>query len=236
MRRNLAAFIGAAALALSIPGLASAHSYHGHWHWRASMHARSGECWMERHVSRTASQGTGSAASGGSAVGSSSQTSQGGGQSQGTGSAASGGSAAGSSSQASQSGGQSQGVTTTSTGGKTVDGYQVVQTIDLTATAYGPSAQDNYPYGATDYFGNALVAGDVAVDPRVIPLGTWLWVEGYSFSPYLPSVGFLAHAVDTGGAIKGNRIDLFVNAPDSIVSNFGIQGVTAFVLNKPLAK
>lgn len=210
MRRNLAAFIGAAALALSIPGLASAHSYHGHWHWRASMHARSGECWMERHVSRTASQGTGSAASGGSA--------------------------AGSSSQASQSGGQSQGVTTTSTGGKTVDGYQVVQTIDLTATAYGPSAQDNYPYGATDYFGNALVAGDVAVDPRVIPLGTWLWVEGYSFSPYLPSVGFLAHAVDTGGAIKGNRIDLFVNAPDSIVSNFGIQGVTAFVLNKPLAK
>jgi len=121
------------------------------------------------------------------------------------------------------------GSSTTSSTGKTIDGYQVVKTISLTATAYGPSAQDNYPYGAVDYFGNPLVAGDVAVDPSVIPLGTKLWVTGYN-SPNLPAGGFLATADDEGGAIKGNRLDIYINEPDSIVSNFGIQGVTVYVL------
>jgi Uncharacterized protein conserved in bacteria len=40
--------------------------------------------------------------------------------------------------------------------------------------------------------------GVIAVDPALIPLGTNIFVEGYG----------LAHALDTGGAIKGNRIDL----------------------------
>ena len=39
----------------------------------------------------------------------------------------------------------------------------------------------------------------IAVDPRVIPLGTKVWVEGYGY----------AVAADTGGAIKGNKIDVF---------------------------
>lgn len=41
--------------------------------------------------------------------------------------------------------------------------------------------------------------GRIAVDPRVIPLGTRLFVEGYG-----PAV-----AADTGGAIKGRRIDVW---------------------------
>jgi len=40
--------------------------------------------------------------------------------------------------------------------------------------------------------------GHVAVDPRVIPLGSLVYVEGYGF----------AIASDTGSAIKGKRIDL----------------------------
>lgn len=40
----------------------------------------------------------------------------------------------------------------------------------------------------------------IAVDPRVIPLGTKVWVEGYGE----------AVAADTGGAIKGNKIDVFI--------------------------
>jgi uncharacterized protein YabE (DUF348 family) len=40
----------------------------------------------------------------------------------------------------------------------------------------------------------------IAVDPRVIPLGTKVFVEGYGY----------AVAADTGGAIKGYKIDLFM--------------------------
>ncbi|MBD8034106.1 MULTISPECIES: LysM peptidoglycan-binding domain-containing protein [Solibacillus] len=40
----------------------------------------------------------------------------------------------------------------------------------------------------------------IAVDPRIIPLGTKVWVEGYGE----------AIAADTGGAIKGNKIDVFI--------------------------
>lgn len=40
----------------------------------------------------------------------------------------------------------------------------------------------------------------IAVDPKIIPLGTKVWVEGYG----------VAIAGDTGGAIKGNKIDVFI--------------------------
>lgn len=105
------------------------------------------------------------------------------------------------------------------------------ETINMTATAYGPTLQDNYPYGPVDYFGKPLKAGDVAVDPRIIPLGAKLYVSGYS-SPFLPSGGFYAVARDTGGAIKGDRIDIFINGSESQVNSFGIQHVKVTVLSK----
>lgn len=42
--------------------------------------------------------------------------------------------------------------------------------------------------------------GTIAVDPKVIPLGSRIWVEGYGWGL----------AEDTGGLIKGQIIDLFM--------------------------
>jgi 3D (Asp-Asp-Asp) domain-containing protein len=50
--------------------------------------------------------------------------------------------------------------------------------------------------------------GTVAVDPKVIPLGTRLWVEGYG-----PGI-----AVDTGGAIRGKRVDLYMASRGECIS------------------
>lgn len=140
------------------------------------------------------------------------------------------GGASGGGTQQGQSGNGDSG-TQASSGGHEIDGHTVLQTMHLVATAYAPTLKDNYPYGPVDYYGNPLVAGDVAVDPNVIPLGSLLWVSGY-ISPNLPAGGFLARAVDTGGAIKGMRIDIFINQSEQTVSLFGIQNVTAYLLAK----
>ena len=60
----------------------------------------------------------------------------------------------------------------------------------------------------------------IAVDPRVIPLGTKVWVEGYGE----------AIAADTGGAIKGNKIDVFIPS-DGQARNWGVRTVSVKILN-----
>ncbi|MCM3086542.1 LysM peptidoglycan-binding domain-containing protein [Bhargavaea ginsengi] len=60
----------------------------------------------------------------------------------------------------------------------------------------------------------------IAVDPKVIPLGTEVWVEGYGE----------AIAGDTGGAIKGNRIDVFI-PNKSRALQWGSKTVKVKVLN-----
>ncbi len=114
---------------------------------------------------------------------------------------------------------------------KTIDGRPVLDTYHMIATAYGPSLKDNYPYGPVDAFGQPLQAGMIAVDPSVIPLKSTVYVQGYQDAS-LPSGGFLGHAMDTGGAIQGHRIDIFMNAGAQTVSNFGVQPVTVYVLGK----
>lgn len=106
----------------------------------------------------------------------------------------------------------------------------VAKTLDVKATAYSASAQENGGYGAVDYFGNPLQLGTIAVDPSVIPLGSTVYIEGYNFDG-LPAGGMLAKATDTGGAIKGNRIDIFVPGSPSKAKQFGLQNVKVHVLN-----
>ncbi|GAB2718265.1 stalk domain-containing protein [Paenibacillus thermoaerophilus] len=93
------------------------------------------------------------------------------------------------------------------------------------ATAYSASPEENGGWGAVDYFGNPLELGTIAVDPSVIPLGTKVYVTGYKHDG-LPAGGFYAEARDIGGAIKGDRIDIFIPGPRSEAFKFGVQDVT----------
>lgn len=106
--------------------------------------------------------------------------------------------------------------------------YSYVKTLQVKATAYS-SANDENGWGPVDYFGNPLKLGTIAVDPDVIPLGTKVLVTGYSH-PGLPKDAFLATATDTGSAIQGNRIDIFIPGSKSFVSEFGFQYVQLYIV------
>lgn len=102
--------------------------------------------------------------------------------------------------------------------------------ITMSATAYdlsfastGKRPGDKY-YGMTAS-GTMAKPGTVAVDPRVIPLGTKLYVESLDGTP---DYGY-ATAEDTGGAIKGNKIDLFFHSATD-VRNFGRRKVKVHIL------
>lgn len=99
--------------------------------------------------------------------------------------------------------------------------------LTMRATAY--NIEGNEKWGNLTASGTTVRHGVVAVDPKVIPLGTKLYISGYN-SPLLPKGGFVAIAEDTGGAIKGNRIDIFIDAPREKVSDFGIQNVKVTIL------
>lgn len=66
--------------------------------------------------------------------------------------------------------------------------------------------------------GASVSRGIIAVDPRVIPLGKSVYVEGYGY----------ARALDTGGSIQGNRIDLYMNSTQEARS-WGVRTVTVYV-------
>ena len=60
--------------------------------------------------------------------------------------------------------------------------------------------------------------GSIAVDPTVIKLGSHLYVPGYGYG----------YAVDTGGAIKGTLIDVWLTCDAAI--QWGRRQVTIYVL------
>lgn len=81
------------------------------------------------------------------------------------------------------------------------------------------TAYDSGCTGITASGTPAIAGRTVAVDPNVIPLGTKLYIEGYGE----------VIAEDTGGAIKGNIIDVCV-ATQSIARKNGIKNLKVWIL------
>jgi 3D (Asp-Asp-Asp) domain-containing protein len=93
--------------------------------------------------------------------------------------------------------------------------------FEMEATAYDPGP-GSCP-GTSDNVtcnGKRAGYGIVAVDPKVIPLGSKLYIEGYGYGI----------AADVGGAIKGNRIDLGYNSREGALK-WGRKTVRVFIID-----
>ena len=88
--------------------------------------------------------------------------------------------------------------------------------LNVVATGYTPG--DPGCTGIT-YTGTKASRGTIAVDPKVIPFGTKLYIPGYGYGV----------AADTGGAIKGNKIDLCYESRTEAL-NWGIKNITVYVV------
>ena len=107
-----------------------------------------------------------------------------------------------------------------------VKGLDYKYSIECKATAYDLSPEENGGYGGQSATGVPLEKGVIAVDPRVIPLGSRVYIEALDGSW---SYGY-AVAADTGGAIKGNRVDLCYRTRSECIQ-FGIRPCRVYILN-----
>ena len=93
--------------------------------------------------------------------------------------------------------------------------------MKMIATAYYPGDPLAWKDGTITFLGQKMQRGIVAVDPKVIPLRTRLYISGYGYG----------YAGDTGSAIKGDRIDLGVNNAEEEKS-WMFREVTVYILEK----
>ena len=94
-------------------------------------------------------------------------------------------------------------------------------TAGVESTGKGP----NHPeYGIT--YSGVMVKRDlystVAADLNIFPIGTILFIPDYGF-------GVVA---DKGGAIKGNRVDLFFNTVDDVYNQWGKKEIDVYVIEE----
>jgi uncharacterized protein YabE (DUF348 family) len=98
--------------------------------------------------------------------------------------------------------------------------FSASKVINMKTTAYNSAETgSNITASGAVAVRNATGYSTIAVDPSVIPLGTKVYVEGYGY----------AIAQDTGGAIKGNIIDLYFNSM-SEVNAWGVKYVNVYIL------
>jgi uncharacterized protein YabE (DUF348 family) len=110
------------------------------------------------------------------------------------------------------------------------DDVRYKKVLIMKATSYTASYDDTGKRPGDSGFGVTASGararkGVIAVDPRVIPLGTRVYIEGLGNTP---DYGY-AIAADTGGAIKGNIIDLYFESL-SATRNWGVRRVKVYIL------
>lgn len=95
-----------------------------------------------------------------------------------------------------------------------------VKSYTVTSTAYSPTVAetDSNPWVTASGMKSAF--GVIAVDPKVIPLGTLVYVDGYGY----------AIAGDTGGFIKGEKIDVFFYSTKD-ANKWGVKKVKIYILD-----
>lgn len=89
----------------------------------------------------------------------------------------------------------------------------VVTTMTVSATAYSGD-------GITSTGKIPQVGRTIAVDPKVIPYGTRV---------YIPALGQTYIAEDCGGGIKGNKIDIFMSSEEKCIS-WGVRNIEIKIL------
>jgi len=109
------------------------------------------------------------------------------------------------------------------------DYKQVVNNITLTAyTAASAGKSSSHPQFGLTSTGTKVTEGrTIAVDPKVVPLGWWVYIDGLGFR----------RAEDIGSGVKGNKIDVYYDNPD-YASRFGMKrGITVYIIGptKPAA-
>jgi uncharacterized protein YabE (DUF348 family)/3D (Asp-Asp-Asp) domain-containing protein len=104
-------------------------------------------------------------------------------------------------------------------------GYKsIINNVTLTAYANdfaSTGKEKSDPGSGITYSGTTVKEGrTIAVDKNVIPIGWWVYIEGIGFR----------RAEDTGGAIKGNKIDVYYESSD-YANKFGLKrGYTVYVI------
>lgn len=112
------------------------------------------------------------------------------------------------------------------------DTVRYKKVMEMNATAYTSSFEDTGKHPGDPEFGICYTGlkareGIIAVDPKVIPLYTKVYVEIVGSTP---DYGF-AIAGDIGSAIKGNLIDLYFDT-EAAVSKWGKKRVKVYILNE----
>lgn len=97
--------------------------------------------------------------------------------------------------------------------------YMKTTAYDLSVESCGKSPE-HPAYGITAS-GTKVHEGTVAVDPDVIPLGTRLYIDGYG----------MAIAEDTGGAIEGNRLDIYMADKEDCLK-WGVKTRKVYILGR----